>query len=114
MSKALSDYQAQHFLWSVNECVAHITLSRPEKKNPLTFDSYAELRDVMRRLPDASDVKVVIISSATLIPPRVKELAQAIIQKPFDIDDLNQIDEAIVPTSSFPTFQPAKDSLLLQ
>jgi enoyl-CoA hydratase/carnithine racemase len=62
--KDLTEYQAQHFLWSVQNHVGRITLNRPEKKNPLTFDSYAELRDLMRRLPYAADVKVVIISGA--------------------------------------------------
>jgi enoyl-CoA hydratase/carnithine racemase len=62
--KDLTDYQAQHFLWSVQNQVGWITLNRPEKKNPLTFDSYAELRDLVRRLPYAADVKVVVISGA--------------------------------------------------
>jgi enoyl-CoA hydratase/carnithine racemase len=62
--KDLTDYQAQHFLWSVQYQVGWITLNRPEKKNPLTFDSYAELRDLMRRLPYAADIKVVVISGA--------------------------------------------------
>jgi enoyl-CoA hydratase/carnithine racemase len=62
--KDLTDYQAQHFLWSVQNQVGWITLNRPEKKNPLTFDSYAELRDLMRRLPYAADIKVVVISGA--------------------------------------------------
>jgi len=62
--KDLTDYQAQHFLWSVQNQVGWITLNRPEKKNPLTFDSYAELRDLVRRLPYAAEVKVVVISGA--------------------------------------------------
>jgi enoyl-CoA hydratase/carnithine racemase len=62
--KDLTDYQARHFLWSVQNQVGWITLNRPEKKNPLTFDSYAELRDLVRRLPYAADVKVVVISGA--------------------------------------------------
>ena len=44
--KSLAGYQAQHFTWSVADAVATITLNRPERKNPLTFDSYAELRDL--------------------------------------------------------------------
>jgi DNA-binding NtrC family response regulator len=43
------------------------------------------------------DVKVVIISSATIIAPRVKKLAQAILQKPFDIDDLLEIIQRLTP-----------------
>jgi 1,4-dihydroxy-2-naphthoyl-CoA synthase len=38
---SLGDYQAEHFLWSVTDRVATITLNRPERKNPLTFESYA-------------------------------------------------------------------------
>jgi enoyl-CoA hydratase/carnithine racemase len=37
----LTAYQARHFLWRVENRVAHLTLNRPEKKNPLTFESYA-------------------------------------------------------------------------
>jgi enoyl-CoA hydratase/carnithine racemase len=62
--KDLTEYQARHFLWSVQDHIGWITLNRPEKKNPLTFDSYAELRDLMRRLPYAAEVKVVVISGA--------------------------------------------------
>ena len=40
----------QHFLWEVQERVAVIRLNRPDRKNPLTFDSYAELRDTFRAL----------------------------------------------------------------
>ena len=42
-------YRAEHFLWSVEGGVGTITLNRPERKNPLTFDSYAELRDLFQR-----------------------------------------------------------------
>jgi enoyl-CoA hydratase/carnithine racemase len=52
-----------HFLWSVNARVATIRLNRPERKNPLTFDSYAELRDTFRALAGATDVGVVILGS---------------------------------------------------
>jgi enoyl-CoA hydratase/carnithine racemase len=64
MNQTLTDYPAQHFLWSVQNRVGWITLNRPEKKNPLTFESYAELRDLMRRLPYTEEVKVVVISGA--------------------------------------------------
>jgi enoyl-CoA hydratase/carnithine racemase len=64
MKDTLTEYQARHFLWSVRNRIGWITLNRPEKKNPLTFDSYAELRDLMRRLPHASDLKVVVIAGA--------------------------------------------------
>jgi len=62
--KDLTEYRAQHFLWSVQNHVGWITLNRPEKKNPLTFDSYAELKDLMRRLPYAAEIKAVVISGA--------------------------------------------------
>ena len=53
------DYAPRHFRWSVSDDgkVATITLDRPERKNPLTFDSYAELRDLFRGLAYASDVR---------------------------------------------------------
>ena len=62
MKDTLSDYAARHFLWAVQNRIGWITLNRPEKKNPLTFESYAELRDLMRRLPYAPEVKVIVIS----------------------------------------------------
>ena len=60
----LQDYAAQHFAWSLRSGVALITLNRPERKNPLTFESYAELRDLFRRLAYAPDVKAVAITGA--------------------------------------------------
>lgn len=60
----LADYQASHFLWEVEEGVASVTLNRPERKNPLTFDSYAELRDLFRNLVYADDVHAVVIRGA--------------------------------------------------
>ena len=42
-------YQAEHFSWAFEAGVGTVTLNRPERKNPLTFDSYAELRDLFRR-----------------------------------------------------------------
>lgn len=62
--KTFSDYQAEHFLWDVSGKVATITLNRPDKKNPLTFESYAELRDLFRGLVYASDIKAVVITGA--------------------------------------------------
>ncbi|NKB37251.1 MAG: enoyl-CoA hydratase family protein [Gammaproteobacteria bacterium] len=56
------DYSAQHFNWQCENKVALITLNRPERKNPLTFDSYAELRDLFRNLVYAEDVNAVIFS----------------------------------------------------
>ena len=59
-------YAARHFRFaaSADGKVATITLDRPEKKNPLTFDSYAELRDLFRALVYASDVKAVVVTGA--------------------------------------------------
>jgi enoyl-CoA hydratase/carnithine racemase len=54
----------RHFAWRVDGKVATITLDRPERKNPLTFESYAELRDTFRRLAFAGDVKVVVVTGA--------------------------------------------------
>ncbi|MDQ2887852.1 MAG: enoyl-CoA hydratase family protein [Chloroflexota bacterium] len=55
---------AQHFSWQVADRVGTITLNRPEKKNPLTFESYAELRDLFRSLAYESAVKVVVLTGA--------------------------------------------------
>ena len=60
--KALAGYQARHFGWSVKGKVATVTLNRPERKNPLTFDSYAELRDLFGQLRYATDVKAVVVT----------------------------------------------------
>jgi enoyl-CoA hydratase/carnithine racemase len=63
--KPLRHYQATHFLWDCDETgVATVTLNRPERKNPLTFDSYAELRDLFAALKLAPDVKVVVLHGA--------------------------------------------------
>ena len=61
---SLAGYLSRHFLWTVTGKVATIELNRPERKNPLTFESYAELRDLFRRLQYAGDVKVVVITGA--------------------------------------------------
>jgi enoyl-CoA hydratase/carnithine racemase len=60
---ALAGLRPDHFLWHVENRVATIRLNRPERKNPLTFESYAELRDTFRKLPCASDVDVVVFAS---------------------------------------------------
>jgi enoyl-CoA hydratase/carnithine racemase len=60
----LAGYRAQHFLWRVENRVGHLTLDRPEKKNPLTFDSYAELRDLFRLLAGGGGVRSVVIDGA--------------------------------------------------
>jgi enoyl-CoA hydratase/carnithine racemase len=55
---------AQHFALSVADGVATVTLNRPERKNPLTFDSYAELRDWFLGLQRATDIKAVVVTGA--------------------------------------------------
>src|SRR6266481_8450111 len=59
----MRDLQPTHFSWRVDGSVAVVSLARPERKNPLTFDSYAELRDAFRALAAADDIKAVVIAS---------------------------------------------------
>ncbi len=59
---ALATLRPRHFLWEVADRVATIRLNRPERKNPLSFDSYAELRDTFRALATADDVAVVVLA----------------------------------------------------
>jgi enoyl-CoA hydratase/carnithine racemase len=56
--------EPEHFLWAFENGVATVTLNRPERKNPLTFESYAELLDTFRALEHTPDVKVVVITGA--------------------------------------------------
>ena len=46
----MAGFRPKHFLWQVEGKVARVRLDRPERKNPLTFESYAELRDTFREL----------------------------------------------------------------
>jgi enoyl-CoA hydratase/carnithine racemase len=62
--RQLAAYQATHFLWEVKDAVATVTLNRPERKNPLTFESYAELRDLFGQLKYATDVHAVVVVGA--------------------------------------------------
>ena len=57
-------YSARHFSYGFDAGVATITLNRPERKNPLTFESYAELRDLFRAFNYATDVKTVVLVGA--------------------------------------------------
>src|SRR5712691_10029663 len=57
-------FRPKHFRWQLDGKVATVTLDRPERKNPLTFDSYAELRDTFRDLAHADTVKAVVIAGA--------------------------------------------------
>ena len=58
--KPMATLKPAHFLWRMEGDVAVIQLSRPERKNPLTFESYGELRDTFRDLPYADDVNAVV------------------------------------------------------
>jgi len=61
---SLAGFSARNFQFEVSRAVATITLNRPERKNPLTFESYAELRDLFRVMTQADDVKVVVLNGA--------------------------------------------------
>ena len=63
--KSFAQHQAQHFAWRCDaQGVATLTLNRPERKNPLTFESYAEMRDLFAALRHADDVRVVVVQGA--------------------------------------------------
>ena len=57
-------FAPRHFRWDFSEGVAVVTLNRPERKNPLTFESYAELRDTFRQLVYVKAVKAVVVAGA--------------------------------------------------
>ena len=57
-------FAPQHFLWKFEDGVATVTLNRPERKNPLTFESYDELRDTFHALKHARQVKAVVLRGA--------------------------------------------------
>jgi enoyl-CoA hydratase/carnithine racemase len=59
----MRDRRPAHFNWRIDGRVGVITLARPERKNPLTFESYAELRDTFRALPEEDEVKAIVIAS---------------------------------------------------
>src|SRR2546429_6213672 len=60
------DYRATHFRFEAasDGKVATITLDRPAKKNPLTFDGYAELRELFRGLARANDIRAIVVTGA--------------------------------------------------
>ena len=60
---SMKDFRPKHFSWHCDGAVAVIRLAKPERKNPLTFESYAELRDTFRALVSADDVKAVVFAS---------------------------------------------------
>jgi len=59
-----ASFAPRHFGWHYADRVATVTLDRPERKNPLTFESYAELRDTFRALVAAPEVKAVVVTGA--------------------------------------------------
>jgi enoyl-CoA hydratase/carnithine racemase len=60
----LAGYNGRYFKYEVKDQTATIILNRPERKNPLTFDSYVELRDLFRALSEATDIKGVVVTGA--------------------------------------------------
>ncbi len=62
--RPLAGYAAQHVGWRVEQRVGIVTLNRPQRKNPLTFESYAELRELFERLRHAPDVKAIVLHGA--------------------------------------------------
>jgi len=56
--------ETRHFLWRTEGRVGVITLNRPERKNPLTFESYAELRDLFRRMESEKTIKAIVLTGA--------------------------------------------------
>ncbi|KAB2920384.1 MAG: enoyl-CoA hydratase family protein [Hyphomicrobiaceae bacterium] len=59
----MKELRPKHFNWRVDGTVAVLSMARPERKNPLTFDSYAELRDTFRLLAGTDAIKAVVIAS---------------------------------------------------
>jgi enoyl-CoA hydratase/carnithine racemase len=60
----MTDFNPEHFLWRQEGRVGVITLNRPDRKNPLTFESYAELRDTFRAFADKNDVRAIVLTGA--------------------------------------------------
>ncbi len=59
-----SEWKPEHFGWEVKDGIATVTMNIPERKNPLTFESYAELRDTFHKLQYAEDVRAVVFTGA--------------------------------------------------
>ena len=60
----MAGHVPQHFEWNFSDGIAVVSLNQPERKNPLTFDSYAELRDTFRGLVYAEDVNAVVLTGS--------------------------------------------------
>jgi enoyl-CoA hydratase/carnithine racemase len=61
---AHASFAPRHFAWSLADGVGTVTLNRPERKNPLTFESYAELRDFFNALRYTTDVRAIVVTGA--------------------------------------------------
>ncbi len=59
-----AEFSPRHFRWEVADRVATVTIDRPEKKNPLTFESYDELGQTFRRLARVDDLGAVVVTGA--------------------------------------------------
>ncbi|HJS40233.1 MAG TPA: enoyl-CoA hydratase family protein [Sphingomicrobium sp.] len=64
MSLDPTTLETTHFRWAFADGVATITLDRPARKNPLTFDSYAELRDLFRALASTPEIRILVLTGA--------------------------------------------------
>lgn len=62
--QAMANYQGEHIGYVCQDSVATIMLNRPERKNPLSFESYAELRDLFRLMCNADDVHAIVLHGA--------------------------------------------------
>jgi len=62
--RSVASFAPHHFSWRIQGRVGVVTLNRPERKNPLTFESYAELRDLFRALAQADDVHAIVLQGA--------------------------------------------------
>jgi enoyl-CoA hydratase/carnithine racemase len=64
ISGPLAAYRAQHLRLDVEGAVATLTLNRPERKNPLTFDSYAEMAAILRAAVHDDAVRAFVVTGA--------------------------------------------------
>jgi enoyl-CoA hydratase/carnithine racemase len=60
----LERFEPRHFQWRQEGRVGVVTLNRPERKNPLTFDSYAELQDLFRALVAVEEIRAIVVTGA--------------------------------------------------
>ena len=74
-----NDFEPEHFKWTVDGNVGTVTLDRPDKKNPLTFDSYGELTDAFYGFGDFDDIDAIVLATSTadLTFPSAATMVQA-------------------------------------